>query len=64
VKFKITAVIELEFEVHPHAYPVGMSVEEMLKVDLDAANDDTIGFFDHPNANWTITGEVVKEEAQ
>ncbi len=58
-KAKITFVVEVEYEIDPTCYPTGSTINDMLDIDLTAANDDPFLMMDAPDAKWSITGQLV-----
>lgn len=59
-RLKIKFVVEMEYDANPEHYPEGKRTPEgMLEVDLANANDDPFLIISD-NAEWEITGEVLK----
>lgn len=63
MKARVTVTAVVEYELKPENYPEGRRTPEaMLKMDLEAADDDTFMFLDNPNVKWAFKGETINEE--
>jgi len=63
VKARIIVTCSIEYEMHPENYPKGCTPKEALDIDVAGANDDPFLTMYRENAQWTITGELIKNEA-
>ena len=59
-RFKITFTITIDYEVNPESYPGCDTDEERLAIDLKSAEDDPFMMITN-DADWKVTGEIVKE---
>jgi hypothetical protein len=60
-KLRVTVTAVMEYEPDPENYPDCEAPEEILALDLEVAEDDTLMFLSGVE-KWAITGEVLKED--
>jgi len=65
-KIKIILTAEVGYTPNPKFYhregnESPPTMEEMLKIDLAQAEDDTLAFLDNDNVKWSIIGRVCDE---
>ena len=61
MRFRLTVTAIREYEVDPKYYNT-TDVEEMLKIDREAAEDDHLLMLDGENVIWTVNTEEIKDE--
>lgn len=58
-KAKMTITVEVEYDIDPEHYPGVTDPMQMLKVDINGAEEDPYMWLDRTNATWTIKGELI-----
>lgn len=62
MRFRITQVTVVEYEVNPEHYlPEATTPEEMLAVDLEGVREDPVLFW-NDEEEITVSGEIIHEE--
>ena len=58
-KAKLTIMVEVEFDLDPQNYPGLTDPLQMLKVDINGAEEDPYMWLGGDHAQWTIKGELI-----
>ena len=61
MKAKLIISAEIEYEIDPSSYPSGMSLVDMLALDVKNTTADPYFMLDGHNVKWSVTGELVEE---
>ena len=60
MKAKLIITAEIEYEINPSAYPSGMSLADMLAMDVKAAEADPYFMLEGQDVKWDVKGGFVK----
>jgi hypothetical protein len=56
---RVSITVKVEYDLHPENYPVGSTIDEMIAIDVEAAEQDPYLFMDLEGSTFVVTGGAV-----